>query len=64
VFAVTKAMLPLLQKSKAGRIVNISSGLGSLTQNSDPSYEFADAKLLAYNPHSAPLTVTIGYYGN
>ncbi|MBG1242670.1 SDR family oxidoreductase [Nostoc sp. NZL] len=49
VFAVTKAMLPLLKKSKAGRIVNLSSGLGSLTQNSDPNYEFVDFKLLAYN---------------
>jgi NAD(P)-dependent dehydrogenase (short-subunit alcohol dehydrogenase family) len=49
VFAVTKAMLPLLKKSKAGRIVNLSSGLGSLTQNSDPNYEFVDFKLLGYN---------------
>ncbi|MBD2500659.1 SDR family oxidoreductase [Anabaena azotica] len=49
VFAVTKAMLPLLKKSTAGRIVNISSGLGSLTQNSNPNYEFAGMKLLAYN---------------
>ena len=49
VFAVTKAFLPLLKKSKAGRIVNLSSSLGSLTQNSDPNYEFADLKLLAYN---------------
>ncbi|MGV0104166.1 NAD(P)-dependent dehydrogenase, short-chain alcohol dehydrogenase family [Nostoc sp. DSM 114160] len=49
VFAVTKALLPLLKKSEAGRIVNLSSGLGSLTQNSDPNYEFADFKLLAYN---------------
>jgi NAD(P)-dependent dehydrogenase (short-subunit alcohol dehydrogenase family) len=49
VFAVTKTLLPLLKKSKAGRIVNISSGLGSLTQNSDPNFEFANSKLLAYN---------------
>lgn len=49
VFAVTKAMLPLLRKSDAGRIVNISSGLGSLTQHSDPNYEFASTKMLAYN---------------
>ncbi|MCC5607560.1 SDR family oxidoreductase [Nostoc sp. CHAB 5834] len=49
VFAVTKALLPLLKKSTAGRIVNLSSGLGSLTLNSDPNYEFADFKLLAYN---------------
>ncbi|MHC0065071.1 SDR family oxidoreductase [Nostoc sp. UIC 10890] len=49
VFAVIKALLPLLKKSTAGRIVNLSSGLGSLTQNSDPNYEFLDFKLLAYN---------------
>jgi NAD(P)-dependent dehydrogenase (short-subunit alcohol dehydrogenase family) len=30
-FRVIKAMLPLLKKSKAGRIVNMSSALGSLT---------------------------------
>lgn len=55
VFAVTKAMLPLLRKSQQGRIVNISSGLGSLTQNSDPNYEFASAKMLAY--HSSKTAV-------
>ncbi|MFW9261041.1 short-chain dehydrogenase [Nostoc sp. KVJ20] len=49
VFAVTKALLPLLKKSTAGRIVNLSSGLGSLTQNSDPNYEFVHFKLIAYN---------------
>ena len=49
VFATTKAMLPLLRRSSAGRIVNLSSGLGSLAQNSDPSWEFAAFKPLAYN---------------
>ncbi|MFN6466247.1 MAG: SDR family oxidoreductase [Nostoc sp. DedVER02] len=49
VFAVTKALLSLLKKSTAGRIVNLSSGLGSLTLNSDPNYEFVDFKFLAYN---------------
>ncbi|MEH1849712.1 MAG: SDR family oxidoreductase [Nostoc sp.] len=49
VFAVTKTLLPLLKKSKAGRIVNLSSSLGSLTVNSDPNSEFADFKYLAYN---------------
>jgi NAD(P)-dependent dehydrogenase (short-subunit alcohol dehydrogenase family) len=48
-FAVTKAMLPLLRRSAAGRIVNVSSGLGSLAQNSDPNWEYAFAKFLAYN---------------
>jgi NAD(P)-dependent dehydrogenase (short-subunit alcohol dehydrogenase family) len=55
VFAVTKAMLPLLRKSEAGRIVNISSGLGSLAQNSDPNYEYAQVKLLAYNSSKTAL---------
>jgi NAD(P)-dependent dehydrogenase (short-subunit alcohol dehydrogenase family) len=49
VFAVTKAMLPLLRKSEAGRIVNMSSGLGSLAQTSDPNGPFAAVNLLAYN---------------
>jgi len=37
VIAVTQAMLPLLRKSSAARIVNVSSGLGSLTWISDPN---------------------------
>ncbi len=57
VFAVTQAMLPLLKKSEAGRIVNMSSGLGSLTQNSDPNWEFAGVKALAYNSSKAALNM-------
>lgn len=37
VLAVTQAFLPLLRKSDAARIVNVSSGLGSLTINSTPN---------------------------
>jgi len=47
--SVTQAMLPLLRRSKAGRIVNLSSGLGSLARNSDPKWPFAGVKYLAYN---------------
>lgn len=47
--AVTQAMIPLLLKSKAGRIVNMSSGLGSLTLQSDPANPFGDYKLLGYD---------------
>jgi NAD(P)-dependent dehydrogenase (short-subunit alcohol dehydrogenase family) len=54
---VTKTMLPLLKRSEAGRIVNMSSGLGSLTQNSDPSWEFAGVKLVAYNSSKAALNM-------
>jgi NAD(P)-dependent dehydrogenase (short-subunit alcohol dehydrogenase family) len=49
VVRTTQAFLPLLRKSSAGRIVNMSSGLGSLAQNSDPSWDYASVKLLAYN---------------
>jgi NAD(P)-dependent dehydrogenase (short-subunit alcohol dehydrogenase family) len=38
VLAVYQAMLPLLRKSPAARIVNVSSGVGSLTRNSDPAF--------------------------
>lgn len=37
VIAVTQAMLPLLRKSSGARIVNVSSGLGSLSWVSDPA---------------------------
>ena len=64
-FAVVEAtniFLPLLQKSAAPRIVNVSSGLGSLTQNADPNWEFAAVNLLAYNASKSALnmfTVTL-----
>ena len=38
VLAVYQAMLPLLRKAPAARIVNVSSGVGSLTMNSNPAY--------------------------
>ena len=37
VLAVYQAMLPLLRESSDARIVNVSSGVGSLTANADPS---------------------------
>lgn len=37
VLAVYQAMLPLLRETPLARIVNVSSGVGSLTMNSDPS---------------------------
>jgi NAD(P)-dependent dehydrogenase (short-subunit alcohol dehydrogenase family) len=38
VLAVYQAMLPLLRESSDARIVNVSSGVGSLTSNADPSH--------------------------
>ena len=37
VLAVYQALLPLLRESPNARIVNVSSGVGSLTANSDPA---------------------------
>ncbi|MEN4980905.1 SDR family NAD(P)-dependent oxidoreductase [Erwinia billingiae] len=38
--AVYQAMLPLLRKSSDARIINVSSGVGSLTANADPGYPY------------------------
>jgi NAD(P)-dependent dehydrogenase (short-subunit alcohol dehydrogenase family) len=38
--AVYQAMLPLLREAPHGRIVNVSSSVGSLTTNSDPSFTY------------------------
>jgi NAD(P)-dependent dehydrogenase (short-subunit alcohol dehydrogenase family) len=40
VLAVYQAMLPLLRKSSAARIVNVSSGVSSLTTNADPAHRY------------------------
>jgi NAD(P)-dependent dehydrogenase (short-subunit alcohol dehydrogenase family) len=49
VVETTKAFLPLLRKSSAGRIVNVSSGLGSLTLHSDPTSNIYNYKIPAYD---------------
>jgi NAD(P)-dependent dehydrogenase (short-subunit alcohol dehydrogenase family) len=40
VLAVYQAMLPLLRKSADARIVNVSSGVGSLASNADPRFPY------------------------
>ena len=65
VFRVTKALLPLLKKSKHGRIVNISSGLGSLTRNADPNSSLAIRNmLLAYCASKAALNMITVHFAN
>ncbi|GIH18057.1 SDR family oxidoreductase [Rugosimonospora africana] len=62
VVAVTNAMLPLLRASAAGRIVNLSSGLGSLALTSDPDNFYSTAPLLAYNSSKSALNaITVSY---
>src|ERR1700746_1012418 len=40
VLAVYQAMLPPLRESSDARIVNVSSGVGSLTTNADPAHPY------------------------
>ncbi|MGB8424068.1 SDR family oxidoreductase [Paraburkholderia sp.] len=40
VLAVYQAMLPILRETPSARIVNVSSGVGSLTANSDPAFAY------------------------
>ncbi len=47
VLAVYQAMLPLLRESSDARIVNVSSGVGSLTLNADPAFP--------YHPYFGPI---------
>jgi NAD(P)-dependent dehydrogenase (short-subunit alcohol dehydrogenase family) len=55
VVGLTQALLPLLRKSSAGRIVNLSSILGSLTLHSTKGSYVYDAKTFAYNASKAAL---------
>jgi NAD(P)-dependent dehydrogenase (short-subunit alcohol dehydrogenase family) len=65
VFRVTKALLPLLKKSKHGRIVNISSGLGSLTRNADSNSTLTlPNMLLAYCASKAALNMITVQFAN
>lgn len=65
VFRVTKALLPLLKRSKHGRIVNISSGLGSLARNADPNNSLTMRNmLLAYCASKAALNMMTIQFAN
>jgi NAD(P)-dependent dehydrogenase (short-subunit alcohol dehydrogenase family) len=62
--ALTKTLLPLIRKSPAGRIVNLSSILGSLTLHADPKSPIYHAKSFAYDASKAALnafTVHLAY---
>ena len=55
VVRVIDAMLPLLRKSAAGRIVNVSSTMGSLTDQSDPASPYYGLVVPAYQTSKAAL---------
>jgi NAD(P)-dependent dehydrogenase (short-subunit alcohol dehydrogenase family) len=55
VVALTQELLPFIRKSDAGRIVNLTSGLASLTLHSDPKWPFYSYKPLAYDASKTAL---------
>jgi NAD(P)-dependent dehydrogenase (short-subunit alcohol dehydrogenase family) len=60
----TQAFLPLLRKSAAGRIVNLSSILGSITYHATPGSPVYDFKMPAYNVSKSAVnayTVQLAY---
>lgn len=54
---LTRELLPLIKKSPAGRIVNLSSILGSLTIHSQPESPISGFRVLSYNSAKAALNM-------
>jgi len=64
VISVTQVFLELLKKSKRPRISNITSGLGSLTLHSDPTWKYYNFKAASYVTSKAALnayTIALAY---
>jgi NAD(P)-dependent dehydrogenase (short-subunit alcohol dehydrogenase family) len=62
--AVTQAMLLLLQRAGRAQIINVSSELGCISQQTNPDWKFAPVKFLAYCASKAALnmfTVQLAY---
>ena len=55
VVELTQALLPLIRKAPAGRIVNLSSILGSLTLHADPKSDIYAMKSFAYDASKTAL---------
>ena len=61
---VTQAFIEVLKKSAAPRIVNVTSGLGSLTLHSDPAWKYYPVKTAAYGTSKSALnayTIVLAY---
>src|SRR5215217_4851551 len=61
---VAQTFLEVLKKSVEPRIVNVTSGLGSLTLHSDPNWKYYQVKNAAYGPSKTALnayTVVLAY---
>lgn len=61
---VTQAFLPLLRESPAGRIVMVSSGLGSLTLQRDPASGLSSWSVFAYSSSKSALNALTIHLAN
>lgn len=64
VVLVTQAFLDLMRQSEQPRIVNVTSGMGSLTLHSDPTWKYYNNKGAVYHSSKAALnmyTVVLAY---
>lgn len=64
VIEVTQAFIDLLKQSPQPRIVNVTSGLGSLTLHNDPSWKYYHVKPVCYVSSKAALnayTIVLAY---
>ena len=62
--ATTQAFMDLLRKSAEPRIVNVTSGLASLTLHNDPAWKYFPFKATVYNTSKAALnmyTISLAY---
>jgi NAD(P)-dependent dehydrogenase (short-subunit alcohol dehydrogenase family) len=62
--ALTQKLLPLILQAPAGRIVNVSSIMGSLTLHADPSSPIYHSNVFAYNASKVALnsfTIHLAY---
>lgn len=57
---VTRAFWPLLNKSKAARLVNVSSALGSITMHSEGA--LGDYRIIAYDSSKAAVNMMTEHY--
>jgi NAD(P)-dependent dehydrogenase (short-subunit alcohol dehydrogenase family) len=64
VIALTQTVLPLLLHAPAGRIVNVSSSLGSLCLTSDPASPLGQFLALGYNTSKTALNAVTVQFAN
>ena len=62
--AVTQAMLPLLRRSRRGRIVNVTSSLGSLQMATDSKSPISQFLALGYNTSKTALNSMTVQFAN